>query len=125
MAGVGPVRFTIDGASGTAPFDQVRSQIVAAVRSGQLIAGSKLPTVRALAATLDLAPNTVAKAYRELEKDGVIETRGRSGTFVAAGGDPSAGAVQLAATEYVRAARRAGIDDEVALRYVRTALADS
>ncbi|MBY6706899.1 GntR family transcriptional regulator [Rhodococcus sp. BP-241] len=119
------MRFTIDGASGTAPFDQVRSQIVAAVRSGQLIAGSKLPTVRALAATLDLAPNTVAKAYRELEKDGVIETRGRSGTFVAAGGDPSAGAVQLAATEYVRAARRAGIDDEVALRYVRMALADS
>ena len=54
-----------------------------------------------------------------------LKEKGHLDVFVAAGGDPSAGAVQLAATEYVRAARRAGIDDEVALRYVRTALADS
>lgn len=116
------MKFAIDHGSATAPFEQLRVQIVAAVRSGDLIAGSKLPTVRALADTLSLAPNTVAKTYRELEKDGVIETRGRSGTFVAAGGDPSAGAVQLAATAYVKAARRAGIDDDVAMRYVRIAL---
>lgn len=113
--------FSIDSASSTAPFEQVRTQIVAGVRSGALIAGTKLPTVRALAATLELAPNTVAKAYRELEHDGVIETRGRSGTFVAAAGDPSTGAVQLAATAYVAAARRAGIDDDTALAYVRRA----
>ena len=116
------MKFAIDHGSATAPFEQLRVQIVAAVRSGDLIAGSKLPTVRALADTLSLAPNTVAKTYRELEKDGVIETRGRSGTFVAAGGDPSAWAVQLAATAYVKAARRAGIDDDVAMRYVRIAL---
>ncbi|MGB6179988.1 MAG: GntR family transcriptional regulator [Rhodococcus sp. (in: high G+C Gram-positive bacteria)] len=115
------MKFVIDIDSGTPPFDQVRTQIVAAVRSGTLIAGSKLPTVRALAAELSLAPNTVAKSYRELEKDGVVETRGRSGTFVASGGDPSAAAVQLAATDYVRIARHAGIDDDVALRYVRNA----
>lgn len=67
----------IDPDSSTAPFDQLRLQIIEQVRSGQLIAGTKIPTVRALAVEVGLAPNTVAKAYRELGEQGVIETRGK------------------------------------------------
>jgi DNA-binding transcriptional MocR family regulator len=68
---------TIDAESGTAPFEQVRTQIASAVAAGQLSAGTKLPTVRQLSADLGLAANTVARAYRELEADAVIATHGR------------------------------------------------
>ena len=69
-----------------------------------------LPTVRALAADLGLAANTVAKAYRALETDGVIETRGRAGTFVSsvALADPPPDLSALAA-DFASAARRAGL----------------
>lgn len=69
----------IDPDSSTAPFDQLRLQIIEQVRSGQLIAGTKIPTVRALAVEVGLAPNTVAKAYRELGEQGVIENPGQAG----------------------------------------------
>lgn len=111
----------IDLTTDKPPFEQVRSGIVAGVRTGELIAGTRLPTVRALAAELGLAPNTVAKAYRELEQDGVVVTRGRSGTFVAEAGDSAVAAVQSAATAYARAARRAGVDADEAVRWVRAA----
>ncbi|WP_086700479.1 SpoIIE family protein phosphatase [Streptomyces tricolor] len=68
------------------PYEQVRAQISEQARSGALPVGYRLPTVRGLAESLGLAVNTVAKAYRALETDGVIETRGRNGTFVAAAG---------------------------------------
>ncbi|MFE0376824.1 GntR family transcriptional regulator, partial [Streptomyces inhibens] len=67
---------TIDPASAVAPFEQVRTQIADRARDGGLPVGYKLPTVRGLAEDLGLAANTVAKAYRALESDGVIETRG-------------------------------------------------
>ena len=57
--------------------------IEARIRRGSLAPGERLPTVRALASELGLAANTVAKAYRRLEEDGLIEGRGRSGTYVA------------------------------------------
>ena len=63
------------------PFEQLRAQIATRAASGDLPAGTRLPTVRALAAELGLAANTVAKAYRALETDGVITTEGRRGTF--------------------------------------------
>ena len=90
------------------PFEQLRSQIARRARSGELPAGTKLPTVRALAAELALAVNTVARAYRELEADGVVVTEGRRGTFVAlaSGNAPDAAA---AAAEYAAAARRMGL----------------
>jgi DNA-binding transcriptional regulator YhcF (GntR family) len=92
------------------------------VRSGELTAGTKIPTVRALAAQLGLAPNTVARAYRELESDGVVETRGRQGSFIASSGDPTKDLAGRAATDYVAAIRRLGLDDESAIAYVRSAL---
>ena len=69
--------------------------------SGDLPAGTRLPTVRALAADLGLAANTVARAYRELESDGVVVTEGRRGTFVASGSAAASTEAEQAATAYV------------------------
>ena len=81
----------VDGQADRPLFDQLRSQIIEAVRAGTLPPGSRLPTVRELAGELGLAVNTVARAYRELETAGIVETRGRFGTFVArADGDLAA-----------------------------------
>ncbi|MQY29847.1 GntR family transcriptional regulator [Nocardia aurantia] len=104
------------------PYEQLRQGIMARVRSGELTAGTKIPTVRGLAAQLGLAPNTVARAYRELEQDGVLETRGRLGSFIASTGDPTRDAAGRAATEYVAVIRRLGLDDEAAIDYLRLAL---
>lgn len=112
----------VDPASPVAPFEQVRAQIVEAVRSGGLTAGTKLPTVRRLADDLGLAPGTVARAYRELERDEVIETRGRHGTFVAASGDPTERQAQAAASAFAERARQLGLSREDALGYVSAAL---
>ncbi|MFC9893646.1 GntR family transcriptional regulator [Nocardia sp. NPDC127579] len=113
---------TIDHESSVPPYEQLRLGVLAQVRSGELTAGTKIPTVRALAAQLGLAPNTVARAYRELEADGVLETRGRQGSFIASSGDPTRDAAGRAATDFVAAIRRLGVDDETALRYIRSAL---
>lgn len=116
------MRFTIDHKASTPPFEQVRAQVVDAVNAGRVTPGTKLPTVRALAAELGLAVNTVAKAYRELEHDAVIETRGRSGTFIAAHGDESHRGLQNAAAEYAVVARRLGVPADEALAAAEAAL---
>lgn len=113
---------TMSHDSAVPPYEQLRLTVLARVRSGELAAGTKIPTVRALAKQLNLAPNTVARAYRELEQDGVVQTRGRLGSFIASSGDPTRDAVGRAATEYVAAVRRLGLDDESALRFVEAAL---
>lgn len=77
------IAISVDPSSAEPPFEQVRRQIAAATSAGHLEPGHKLPTVRQLAADLGLAINTVARAYRELESDRIIETHGRRGTFVA------------------------------------------
>lgn len=112
----------IDAGSAEPPFEQLRLQYAAAVREGALVPGAKLPTVRALAEQLGLAVNTVAKSYRALESDGVIETRGRSGTFVAATGDAHTRGGQEAALAYVQRARHLGLGDDEVLDLVRSAL---
>ncbi|QNG17859.1 GntR family transcriptional regulator [Rhodococcus triatomae] len=112
----------IDPSAPQAPFDQLRLQIIAQVRGGQLIAGTKIPTVRALAAEIGLAPNTVAKAYRELAEAGVIETRGKQGTFIASAGDPTRARAERAATELVRDLRALGLRDSEVLDLVAAAL---
>ncbi|MFF4119781.1 GntR family transcriptional regulator [Streptomyces sp. NPDC001714] len=104
------------------PYEQVRAQISEQARGGVLPVGYRLPTVRGLAESLGLAVNTVAKAYRALETDGVIETRGRNGTFVAAAGSAAAREASLAAQAYAERARRLGLAEEEALSAVRDAL---
>ncbi|MGO4418664.1 GntR family transcriptional regulator, partial [Streptomyces sp. MCAF7] len=96
------LKITVDPDSATAPFEQIRAQIADQVRSGGLPVGYKLPTVRGFAEELGLAANTVAKAYRALESDGVIETRGRHGSFVAAAGDAAAREAASAAAAYAQ-----------------------
>ncbi|GAA2773091.1 GntR family transcriptional regulator [Saccharopolyspora taberi] len=112
----------VDHGSGVAPFEQVRRQIAQQINDRTLPVGTKLPTVRGLATDLGIAANTAAKAYRELEQAGLIETRGRAGTFVASAGDRSSERAAEAAAEYVRAVTALGIDREQALAIVRAAL---
>jgi DNA-binding transcriptional regulator YhcF (GntR family) len=115
-------RITIDGSSPTPPFEQVRSQIAAQIASGALVAGTRLPSVRQLADDLGLAVNTVARSYRELEAAGIVETRGRGGTVVTAGGDQAREKLLTAAQRYAALARKLGLNPEEALRVVGTAL---
>jgi len=91
-----------------APYEHVRRTLAAAVADGALPVGTRLPTVRGLADRLGLAPGTVARAYRELEADGVVRTEGRKGTFV---GDhaPSDAEAAAAAASYAALARRRGL----------------
>ncbi|MDX2696329.1 GntR family transcriptional regulator [Streptomyces ipomoeae] len=107
---------------GTAPYEQVRAQISEQARSGALPVGYRLPTVRGLAEQLGLAANTVAKAYRALETDGVIETRGRNGTFVAAAGSAAEREAAAAAGVYAERVRRLGLSEAEALSAARDAL---
>lgn len=113
---------TVDHSSAVPPFEQVRDGVAAAVRTGALAAGDRLPTVRKLAADLGLASNTVARAYRELEEAGVVETRGRNGTFVAAHGSDQAMEAALATAAYAKRLRELGIGVEEAVTLVRRAL---
>ena len=117
------LKITLDGAAGSpAPYEQLRAQIADRARSGKLPAGFKLPTVRGLAEELGLAANTVAKAYRALEADGVIETRGRNGTFVAAAGEGAAREAAGAAQAYAERAHRLGLTREQAVEAATEAL---
>jgi DNA-binding transcriptional regulator YhcF (GntR family) len=97
----------IDPGSDVPPFEQVRSQIARQVAEGSLPPGTRLPTVRALADSVGLAVNTVARVYRELESDGVVVTEGRRGTFVRSGTAPAD--AREAAASYAVTARRLGL----------------
>ncbi|MGX9297044.1 GntR family transcriptional regulator [Tsukamurella paurometabola] len=107
-----------DPDSPTPAFEQIRSQIAAAAASGALAPGTRLPSVRRLAADLDIAPNTVARAYRELEQSGVVVTRGRGGTVVA---DASA-APAARAHAFVAEMRSLGVPRATILGLVEDAL---
>jgi GntR family transcriptional regulator len=76
------VRFAIDAKSGVPLYRQLIEQVKVAVARGKLSPGDQLPTVRQLAVELSINPNTVIRAYRELEIEGVLETHQGSGTFV-------------------------------------------
>ncbi|MEV0601444.1 GntR family transcriptional regulator [Streptomyces sp. NPDC050315] len=117
-----PLQLVVDPEAADAPYEQVRTQIAEQARSGRLPAGFRLPTVRGLAGELGLAANTVAKAYRALESDGVIETRGRNGTFIAAAGDAGAQQAAEAALAFAQRAQRLGLDHQAALAAAVTAL---
>lgn len=73
---------TVDTRNPIPPFEQVRAQIATMISSGVLVPGTRLPTIRQLAADLDIAPGTITRAYRELEATGQLVSRGRHGTFV-------------------------------------------
>ncbi|MET7877959.1 GntR family transcriptional regulator [Micromonospora profundi] len=113
---------SVDQDSPVPPYEQVRGQLAELIGDGRLPVGSRLPTVRQLAADLRLAANTVARAYRELEAAGLLETRGRNGTFVAPGRDDALDRLHQAAAGYAAEARRLGVPPDRALALVRAAL---
>lgn len=110
---------TVDPASGVPPYEQLRRQVLDQVADGTLRPGERLPPVRRLAEDLGLAAGTVARAYRELEAAGAVETRGRAGTVVAATGDRTERQAQQAALAYLAALGRLGLDSQDAVRLVR------
>lgn len=113
---------TLDPLSSMPPFEQLRSGIAERIRDGRLPAGTKLPPVRRLAQTLDLAPNTVARAYRELETAGLVVTAGRRGTVVAATGDEVTRAAAAAAADFADVVHQLGLSTPDAVALARAAL---
>jgi len=113
---------TLDPQSATPPFEQVRAQLASRISDGELAAGTRLPPVRRLANDLGLAANTVARAYRDLEAAGLVETHGRGGTIVTAAGDRAREQLLAAARSYADLARDLGIEIGEALSLVQTAL---
>ncbi|WP_121161257.1 GntR family transcriptional regulator [Micromonospora pisi] len=112
----------LDPDSPVPPYEQVRAGIAALAAAGELTAGSRLPTVRHLAEELGLAANTVARAYRELEQAGLVETRGRHGTVVTARAAQVRIEAQRLAQRYAEESRRLGVPAQQALVLARAAL---
>ncbi|MFD4993797.1 GntR family transcriptional regulator [Cellulosimicrobium cellulans] len=104
------VRIDLDSA--VPQYEQLRAQLAALVAAGDLADGQRLPTVRALANDLGIAPGTVARAYRDLEAAGLVTTRRRVGTLVTApAATLSRAAVTEAAAHFVRLARDHALSD--------------
>lgn len=106
----------LDPTDGAPPYEQIVRQVSEQVDRGDLEPGHRLPTVRALAQELGIANNTVARAYRELELAGVIETRGRAGSFVT--GDAVQRKAKEAAGEYLARTRALGLSPSEAVAVV-------
>jgi DNA-binding transcriptional regulator YhcF (GntR family) len=113
---------TIDAGSALPPYEQVRLRIAELAATGALAAGSKLPPVRTLAADLGLAANTVARAYRELELAGLVETRGRLGTVITSRAAGTSIQAQKAADAYAERVHTLGVPAQTALALIRAAL---
>jgi DNA-binding transcriptional regulator YhcF (GntR family) len=113
----------IDAHSHAPPYEQIRSQLATMCASGLLPIETRLPSIRQLAADLGLASGTVARAYRELEQEDIIETRGRHGTFVTKSSKRSTDsrAIEEAARSFVVQATQLGVDPQRALESVRRA----
>lgn len=113
---------SVNPGSPVPPYEQVRGQLAEMIGDNRLPVGTRLPTVRQLAADLALAANTVARAYRELEGAGLVQTRGRNGTFVAPGRDDAMDRLQRAAAGYAEESVRLGVPPAAALALIRAAL---
>ncbi|MDI1464733.1 GntR family transcriptional regulator [Catellatospora sp. KI3] len=112
----------IDQNSPTPPYEQLRVQLARQIQDRTLAVGTRLPTIRRLAADLGLAVNTVGRAYRELEEARLIETRGRAGSFVSAAGEQALEQAHRAARDYAAVIAGLGIDRDEAIRIVAAAL---
>ena len=110
------ISFRIDSRSVIPPYLQIVQQVRQALRMGLLDAGDRLPAVREVVAATAVNPNTVLKAYRDLEREGLVEARPGHGTFVLKRppGPPPGTVTRLGRSlaRWVRQAREAGLDDE-------------
>jgi GntR family transcriptional regulator len=118
--------FYLDSQSGVPPYLQIAHQVKEAMRLGQLHVGDRLPTVREVVEQVVIHPNTVFKAYRELEHEGLVASRPGHGTFVIrtvpAASLATQAAVQRSFARWLRSAREAGLDNESILALVHAAL---
>jgi GntR family transcriptional regulator len=109
-------RFRLDGSSGVPPYLQLVHQVRQSLLLGYLREGDRLPTVKDVAADLVINPNTVVKAYRQLEHEGLAGGRPGQGTFITATSSPvppqAQQAMRASLEEWLRDAEAAGLDDE-------------
>lgn len=110
------IEFHLDGRSGVSPYLQLVQQVRRALRLGLLTEGDQLPTVKDVVGELAINPNTVLKAYRELEHEGLVSAKPGVGTFVTRTLTDdtlaSHGPLRLDLQRWLAKARRAGLDDE-------------
>ena len=110
------IDFYLDGRSGVSPYLQIVQQVRHALRLGLLRQGDQLPTVKDVVGQLAINPNTVLKAYRELEHDGLVAARPGIGTFVSRTLTDTSfaahGPLRQELDRWCTKARRAGLDDE-------------
>lgn len=110
------IEFHLDGRSGVSPYLQLVQQVRRALRLGLLTEGDQLPTVKDVVGELAINPNTVLKAYRELEHEGLVSAKPGVGTFVTRtltdNTLASHGPLRLDLQRWLAKARRAGLDDE-------------
>ena len=110
------MEFFLDGRSGVAPYLQIVRQVRRALRLGLVHRGDQLPTVKEVVARLAINPNTVLRAYRELEHDGIVRARPGIGTFVIASftgaGMEAHASLKASLVQWLEEARAAGVDDE-------------
>src|ERR1700704_3754182 len=123
------IEFHLDRMSGITTYWQLVQQVQHAIRVGRLKAGDQLPTAREVVAKLAINPNTVLKAYRELEHDRLVVSRPGQGTFVtrAAQAMPATAhaALRRSLDRWVHSARQAGLDTESIRAIVATTLQES
>lgn len=122
------IEFHLDARSGVSPYRQIVDQVRRAVRLGMLREGDQLPTVKEAVGQLAINPNTVLKAYKELEHAGLVAARPGVGTFVTAQVHDEAiaahGPLRRDLVEWLDKARSAGLDDESIEALFRDALQD-
>jgi GntR family transcriptional regulator len=120
------INFRVNGRSAVPPYQQIAQQVRQALRMGVLTVGDQLPSVREVVAAAAVNPNTVLKAYRDLEREGLIEARAGHGTFVRGRppGPPPGTHSRLGRglAAWVREARAAGLDDEAIESLLRITL---
>src|SRR5262249_57034702 len=113
------IEFHLDNHSGVAPYLQIAQQVKQALRLGLLGVGDQLPTVREVVAQITINPNTVLKAYRELEREGLVASRPGQGTFVqqtlANASLSSHAALRRSLGRWLHSASEAGLDSESVL----------
>jgi GntR family transcriptional regulator len=123
------IEFQLDGSSGVATYLQLAQQVRHALRLGVLRVGDQLPTAREVVEKLAINPNTVLKAYRELEREGLVGARPGQGTFVRRGLGGGDLAVQVRLRRHLNRwfteARAAGMDVDGIEALYRTAVRDS
>jgi GntR family transcriptional regulator len=121
-------RFRLDGSSGVPPYLQIVHQVRQSLLLGYLQEGDRLPTVKDVASDLVINPNTVVKAYRQLEHEGLAAGRPGQGTFITAASAPGQPEAQrdlrTSLETWLRAAEQAGLSDEAVTALIAVARQD-